>query len=179
LTLEECERLLKTSPPDLYPIFFTFLHTGMRKAELENLVWADVDLKRRRILIRAKETWKPKTGEREIPMSDDLHDLLSEQKKNAGDKADTEYVFPILGSGRSHNYIRTELIKIGQEAGIRELTRVHTLRHTFASHLVMQGVDLPTVGKLMGHTDIETTMIYSHLAPEHLANAVTKLPFKR
>ena len=41
----------------------------------------------------------------------------------------------------------------------------------------MQGVDLPTVGKLMGHTDIETTMIYAHLAPDHLSKAVNKLPF--
>jgi site-specific recombinase XerD len=43
----------------------------------------------------------------------------------------------------------------------------------------MAGVDLTTVSKLMGHTDITTTMIYAHLAPDHLANAVTKLSFKR
>ncbi|UCD94057.1 MAG: tyrosine-type recombinase/integrase [Candidatus Zixiibacteriota bacterium] len=41
----------------------------------------------------------------------------------------------------------------------------------------MQGVDLPTVKKLMGHSDIQTTMIYAHLAPDHLADAVNKLPF--
>jgi site-specific recombinase XerD len=42
----------------------------------------------------------------------------------------------------------------------------------------MQGVDLPTVKKLMGHSDIETTMIYAHLVPEHLFKAVNKLPLK-
>ena len=45
------------------------------------------------------------------------------------------------------------------------------------SHLVMKGVDLPTVQKLMGHSDIKTTMIYAHLAPDHLAGAVDKLSF--
>jgi site-specific recombinase XerD len=52
-----------------------------------------------------------------------------------------------------------------------------SLRHTFASHLVMSGVDLPTVKKLMGHSDIETTMIYSHLADEHVDKAVENLSF--
>jgi len=45
------------------------------------------------------------------------------------------------------------------------------------SGLVMSGVDLPTVQKLMGHSDIQTTMIYAHLAPDHLADAVEKLDF--
>lgn len=89
------------------------------------------------------------------------------------------YVFPITDSGRSLNWIRRELIKTAQKAGMEDTTKVHTLRHTFASHLVMSGADLPTAGKLLGHTDIATTMIYAHLAPDHVANAVTKLPFKR
>ena len=73
--------------------------------------------------------------------------------------------------------LRTKLIKIAKQAEIQDLTRLHTLRHTFASHLVMQGVDLPTVMKLMSHADIQTTMIYAHLASDHLAEAVNKLTF--
>jgi site-specific recombinase XerD len=64
--------------------------------------------------------------------------------------------------------LREKLIQIAKKAGIDNLTKLHTLRHTFASHLVMSGVDLPTVKKLMGHSDIQTTMIYTHLAPDHL-----------
>lgn len=122
---------------------------------------------------------KPKTREREIPIDQDLRDLLAKLRAKARPESDDEYAFPVEDSGHSHNWIRTELIKIARKAGIRDLTKVHRLRHTFASHLVMQGVDLPTVGKLMGHSDIETTMIYAHLAPDHLADAITKLPFKR
>jgi integrase len=175
LTSEECRRLLEASPPELYPIYFMFLNTGLRKAELENLQWGDIDLKRRRIQVHRKENWKPKTGEREIPMNDDLYRHLQDLRDQSKDTSNADYVFSVIHSGHSHNWLRLELIKIAKKAGIEGITKVHTLRHTFASQLVMNGVDLPTVKKLMGHTDIETTMIYAHLAPEHLSEAVNKL----
>ena len=53
----------------------------------------------------------------------------------------------------------------------------HTFRHTFASHLVMAGVPLFTVQRLLGHSHIETTMIYAHLAPEHNEEMMAKLPY--
>ena len=52
---------------------------------------------------------------------------------------------------------------------------LHSLRHTFASHLVMSGVDIVTVSKLLGHATIQMTMRYSHLSPEHQARAVSVL----
>ena len=58
---------------------------------------------------------------------------------------------------------------------VKKVSQLDSKRHTFASHLVMSGVDLPTVKKLLGHADIETTMIYSHLADEHVDKAVDKL----
>ena len=177
LTIEECQRLLKACPPDLYPVYFMFLNTGMRKAELENLEWSDVDLKRRKIRIRRKETWQPKTGERDIPINQSLHDTLTDLKAKNDRELKSNYVFPDSTGGKIKTKLREKLIQIAITAGIENLTKVHTLRHTFASHLVMQGVDLPTVQKLMGHADIQTTMIYAHLAPDHLANAVEKLPF--
>ena len=62
-----------------------------------------------------------------------------------------------------------------KRAGIDRHVRFHDLRHTFASHLIMKGVDLRTVAKLMGHRDIEMTMRYAHLAPDHLQAAVDAL----
>ena len=58
-------------------------------------------------------------------------------------------------------------------AGIEDF-RFHDLRHTFASHLVMAGVDIRTVQELMGHKDIRMTMRYSHLSDAHLKEAVNK-----
>ncbi|PKK84361.1 MAG: hypothetical protein CVT49_03290 [candidate division Zixibacteria bacterium HGW-Zixibacteria-1] len=178
LTIGECRKFLDASPPELYPVYFTFLNTGMRRSELENLQWKDVDLERRRILIRFKENWQPKSGERDIPINENLHELLKSLFDKRSKKSPDDYVFAIKSSSHSRNWTRDQLIKIAKEADIEGLTKLHTLRHTFASHLVMNGVDLPTVKKLLGHSDIQTTMIYAHLAPDHLEKAVGKLKFK-
>ena len=68
-------------------------------------------------------------------------------------------------------------MKVAKKCGFPDVTKIHSLRHTFASHLVMNGVDLPTVKQLMGHSDIGTTMIYAHLDPDHLVTAIDKLKF--
>jgi len=179
LSAEETQTFLEACPPDLYPIYFTFLNTGMRKAELENLEWADVDFKRRKIRIRQKEFWQPKTGERDIPIGSSLLDIFKKLKSVNDKTIKSNFVFPHSDGSKIKIKLRRRLIQIANQAGIENLTKLHTLRHTFASHLVMQGVDLPTVKKLMGHSDIQTTMIYAHLAPDHLANAVEKLPFAK
>lgn len=71
---------------------------------------------------------------------------------------------------------KTTFYKTARKAGLKNVTP-HTIRHTFASHLVMSGVDLPTVKELMGHKSIVTTMIYAHLSDEHKAHAIKKLPW--
>jgi len=63
-----------------------------------------------------------------------------------------------------------------KKAGI-ENACLHTLRHTFASHLVMSGVDIMTLSKLLGHSSITMTEKYAHLAQDHLRGAVEKLKF--
>jgi len=177
LSTDECKRLLNAAPPHLYPIILTFLTTGMRKAELENLEWQDIDFHRRKILIRAKEFWQPKTGEREIPINSKLLSLLKDLKRSNDKTTHSGFVFCEKDGSKLKTKLREQLIRLGKQAGIEDFTKVHTLRHTFASHLVMKGVDLPTVQNLLGHTDIQTTMIYSHLSPDHLVDAVNKLGF--
>jgi site-specific recombinase XerD len=72
------------------------------------------------------------------------------------------------------NSIKRSFATACNKAKIFDLT-FHDLRHTFASHLVMAGVDLTTVSRLMGHKSLTMTLRYSHLAPNHLENAVNKL----
>ena len=108
-------------------------------------------------------------------MGDGIWSLLSGLRRTAAEAPTSGFVVFKFPTGRSHNRLRRELITIAKRIQIPGLTKIHTLRHTVASHLVMKGVDLPTVQKLMGHSDILTTMIYSHLAPDHLADAVNKL----
>ena len=70
-------RYLLAKSNGLYPIVFTFLKTGLRKGELINLEWKDIDFKRRRITVESKEEWRTKTGNsRQIPLSEDLAQVL-------------------------------------------------------------------------------------------------------
>lgn len=172
LTDIECQWLLEHTPKDLYPIFFTFLNTGMRRAELVNLEWADIDFENAMISIRRKPFWLPKTGEREIPMNTELKIVLDRLPKKSN------FVFTGKdGQKIDPDKVRRCLVEIAENAGIENLSEIHALRHTFASRLIAKGVDLPTVQKLMGHSSIETTMIYTHQTTDHLRNAVSKLGF--
>lgn len=173
LSKEECRLLLDNCGGELYPIFCTFLNTGMRKSELENLEWQDVDFDRRKIKIRVKDNWRPKTTERKIPINDGLLDLL---KKHYEQKQVNGWVFHRKDNSKIEpNWLRKQLMQITKKCGMSDITKIHSLRHTFASWLVMNGVDLATVKTLLGHSNIATTMIYAHLADEHIDNAVQKI----
>jgi site-specific recombinase XerD len=169
----EIKQLLEACNEWEYPIFYTFLNTGMRKSELLNLTWDDVDFERRKVKIIEKADWSPKTNERQIPINEGLLEVLKRLEAHKRGK----HVFHDKGQQIESNRLRKRLMSLTKRCGFSDVTKLHSLRHTFASHLVMKGVDLPTVKKLMGHADIDTTMIYSHLADEHVDKAVEKLEF--
>ena len=170
LTDEECNQLLTASPPELYPIFFVLIYTGMRKGELINLEWKDIDFHRGVIKIQRKSFWVPKTGEREIPMNKKVEEIIRKLPRTGN------LVFTSAnGEALKPNTVRKQLMDVAKKAGLLDLTEVHALRHTFASRLFMKGVDAPTVQKLMGHSKIDTTMIYTHQTQEHMKDAVAKL----
>jgi integrase len=172
LSQAEIKTLLKRAPADFKPVLQTFLYTGLRKAELANLEWADVDFERGVIHVRAKAHWRPKSSEREVPLHQDLREVLLKLRKRGG----AGLVF-CTRDGNPLRKIRERFIVLTKRCGMEDVTKVHALRHTFASHLVMAGVPLPTVQKLMGHSDIQTTMIYAHLSGDHIRQAVGKLPY--
>jgi len=172
LSLEEIDLVLKNSPDYLRPIIITAIHTGLRKSELFRLEWSDVDLTNRRISVTAKEDEHTKNYKnRDIPMSIQLVECLSNLERKSS------WVFSKKDGSRYSGWIRKSLESIAIKTGIQRFT-MHDLRHTFASQLVMEGIDLPTVQRLMGHANISTTMIYAHLAPDHLKGAINRLSMR-
>lgn len=158
----EEERLLlskATNPAWLRPLLIVALHTGMRRGEILNLVWKDLDFNRRLITIH-----KSKNGEkRGIPMSQTVFLCL----KNWGRVVDISgRVFP-----RAVRSLRAAFDKTLDKAEITDF-HFHDLRHTFATRLVQNGVDLYKVKELLGHKTINMTMRYAHHYPESLRSSV-------
>lgn len=166
----EVRKILAEAKPAYRDAFEFLYHTGLRKGELMNLTWSDVDLtgKSPVIKIQAKKDWDPKTLKRRIvPLNARATELIHRQKRSKT----SQYVFTAPEGGQIHrdriyHEIKRALDVLGLEGD------VHKWRHTFASHLVMAGVGLETVSKLLGHHSIEMTMKYAHLAPDHLQKAV-------
>ena len=163
--IPEIRALLRVCSDHIRSIVVTALNTGMRRSELLNLRWPDVDLKNRKItVINAKNN-----ESRVIPINQTLYQELFALYK----KVKAEYVFSGR-NGRPFKDIKKGFYSALKKAGIKDF-RFHDLRHTFGSHLVMQGVDLRTVQQVMGHKDIKMTMRYAHLSPEYVQMAVEKL----
>jgi integrase len=152
------------------------LHTGMRQAEMYSLRWEDVDLKRNVITIP-----RSKHGEkRHIPINSVARAafaILSTRRDASG------RVIPLLRETARKNrgdrvrYYPRWFEDIVTAAGVKNF-RWHDLRHTFASRLVMAGVNVRTVQELMGHRAYEMTLRYAHLSDRHLRAAIECLTEK-
>jgi len=138
------------------------LNTGMRRGELTSITWDDVDLRRKVVTIRGGYS---KAGRaRHIQLNSEAVEVLKRyRKQHTGEGR----IFAVHSVKKAWG----ELLTKAKISGFRW----HDLRHSFASRLVMKGVDLNTVRELLGHSDLTMTLRYAHLAPEHKAAAVEKL----
>ena len=146
----------------LMPLTLLALNTGLRRGELTQLRWGDIDLKAKRLTVRAGYA---KSGQaRHVPLnSEALAVLKAWAKQHEGE-----------GPLFAVKTLQKSWAGLIEDAQLEDF-HFHDLRHTFASKLVMAGVDLNTVRELMGHADISMTLRYAHLAPEHKAAAVELL----
>lgn len=150
--------------------------TGMRRGEILNLRWQNIDLARKVIFIETDASFKTKAGKRRVvPMNEAVFALLGRKAmtEKAIGNADNEYVFTYKGKQINGSYLTHEFKEYARK--IDERLHWHSLRHTFASWLVQDGVSLFEVQKLLGHSSTEVTQIYSHLQPEQLHSTVNRI----
>jgi integrase len=167
LSREECDRLIECCADHLKPLVTVALNTGMRRGELLALTWEDIDIPNGLIQVRTS-----KSGEgRQIPMNEAAKKTLNGLKEKVR-KASGHVFFTHLGKPLRDPRVGFE--QALKRAGIAGAT-FHTLRHTFASNLVMGGVDLKTVQELLGHKTFSMTLRYSHLSQSHKRDAVRVL----
>ncbi|KAA0088801.1 site-specific integrase [Paraburkholderia sp. T12-10] len=148
------------------------LHTGCRKNELLKLEWSRIDFERRVLQLEPQNT---KNGKRRVvPLNDEAVSTLLAQREWVRCYAPkSRWVFAVA-SGNRLTTLQKGFRAACDRAGIENF-RVHDLRHTFASWLVMAGVSLYVVKDLLGHSSITVTERYAHLAPHVGCSAVQLL----
>lgn len=177
LSEEEEERLVAAASPHLRRIITVALNTGMRRAEIMGLRWQDVDFKNAVAFIPA--TRAKGKRDRYVPLNEAAVAALKDLPQ-AIDGADPIFnpgfeewkktgIWPKRGV--PHGNLERHWRQALAASGLQDF-RFHDLRHTFASRLVMAGVDLAVLRELLGHADMTMTLRYAHLAPSRLKEAV-------
>ena len=147
--------------------------SGMRVSELINLKFSDLDLSRNIVKVMGKGS-----KERLVPFGESANYFIKiyfEKRANKNINRSAQYIF-----------VNTKGIKISREAfwhriklyskniNLEKNISPHTLRHAFATHLLNRGADLRSVQLLLGHSDLSTTQIYTHIAKQRLSDALKK-----
>ena len=178
LGFDEADRLCAAAQSDgelWTAMVLTGVRTGLRLGELRGLRWRDVDLKAGRLVVNVAADeldtlHPPKSGRsREVPLGDDVIAALKAHqhpRTHVFDNAD--------GTLLTASQCRKPLHRIARRAGLREIGW-HVLRHTFASHLFMNGTKPLEVQEYMGHATLQMTLRYAHLSPDPSREAVRSL----
>ena len=174
LTEAEQDRLLSFCHGLTRTIVIVALRTGMRWGEIANLKWGQapnsnyVDFDQNRIVIHESLT-KSKKG-RWIP----LGEIVKWELLNVPKQKGTDYIFLNPETGKPLGSIKNAFNRAVRKSGIKDFT-FHSLRHTAASQLVRNGVDLYVVQKILGHATPKMTQRYAHLREDMLVDAIKKI----
>lgn len=167
LSEEEVQRMIECTTNLMHrAMLLTLYSAGLRRSELCRLKVEDVDSQRMMIHIRNGKGGR----DREVPLSGKLLEVLREYWRW---KKPMEYLFPSDQRKRVGQPVTEKVIwwlcrKATREAGIKKRVSPHTLRHSYATHMLEAGADLRTIQVLLGHQDVQDTVVYLHLSNRHL-----------
>ncbi len=175
LSEDERERLLQ-QPSKRYPtgernlaMIHLMLNVGLRLSEATALRWRDLDLLTGKLLVKEGKGAKDRTlwiGEADI-------ERLGAWRIRQATLCQAEHVFSTLkGTRISNRYVQAMLGRYVKRAGIEKRVSPHTLRHTFATDLYAETLKIRLVQKALGHSDLSTTMIYTHVFDPEVEDAL-------
>ena len=166
LTEEQEKQLLESAPPYFREMVTFAINTGLRTSDIFNLKWEEVDIENKRLKKIVKKSSKPLS----LPLNDAAFDVIQARQRAACGP----YVFYNPMTGDRFKDVKGAMAAAVKRAGLPKTTW-HMFRHTFASRLTRDGVDIVTVKELLGHADIKTTMRYAHSNDDAKRRAVEKL----
>jgi len=177
----EVEKFLSSAKKcHFYNLYIVALNTGMRKGELLALTWDKIDFLRGLILVNdsldSKKRVVPTKGRKEtwLPLNDVALTALKKQRELS--QCDVVFTEANKSTFMYPSHLNKYFNNVVASAGIKKI-RFHDLRHTFASHFVMNGGNLYTLKTLLTHSSVTTSERYAHLAPDYLRDAVSLVKF--
>lgn len=173
-TVAELKKMLKCAKLFEKTLILLGCQAGLRRGEIANLQWQDIDFKKAVLSITPKDNWHPKDFEvRHIPLAKQLGKHLKALKE----KAQSLYVLA-KQDGRPYtpDELTTLFARFLQREDVSINGNIHKLRHTFASLIMQNGGNLYDLSKLMGHSSIKMTEKYSHLGKIKTETTIDRLP---
>ena len=172
---ELIEILNNTEMQLMKDIFTTAFYTGMRLGELLNMRWNWIDFSQNIITIKNSNEFNSKNKrERIIPIHQKVQAIL-QTRFQLGRLPDNLIFYRYNGIKLNEDFVSKQFKKAVRAANLNDKIHFHSLRHSFASALVQRGISLYAVKELLGHGNIKTTQIYSHLQNENLYSAINIL----
>jgi len=155
----------------LYPVVYMALNTGMRKAEIVQLKWQDVDFAQQCCYLRDTKNKESRV----VPLNASVIEIVRSLDQN------TTYVFQspttVDSADRNKLYLQKPFTVAKEQAGIEDF-RFHDLRHTAASYLAMSGAATTDVAEILGHKSLQMTKRYAHLNLEHKRKVLERISFE-
>ncbi|MEA3248070.1 MAG: tyrosine-type recombinase/integrase [Nanoarchaeota archaeon] len=165
LTIKEIKRLIEVTTNPKHKLIYG---TGLRVSEIINLKKREINFEEGLI--------KVKLGKGKKDRFVKLHESVLLELKNFSKVGNSEYLFKSQKGGKlTSKTIQLILSNNSKKAEIKKRVYPHLLRHSFATHLLEQGTDLRIIQKLLGHSDIKTTQIYTHISQASIKNIKSPL----
>lgn len=169
--------LANTPYQHLKDIFTVAFYTGLRLGELVNMQWNWIDFSQSasggQITVKCSDDFQTKSKkERIVPMSEKVRSILFKRFNSSLHQSNEVVFYNRKGKMLYQEAISKQFKKVVRKSNLSDKIHFHTLRHSFASVLVQKGVSLYVVKELLGHEDLATTQIYSHLQKQNLKDAI-------
>lgn len=172
LTKEEVKSLIQVTKNLKSKLIIKLLYsTGLRVSELTNLRLKDLSIDKKEAWVRKGKGSKDRFFKLSDLIIKDLEKYISTLKENE------EFLFPGKNNTLTSRNIQKIVRKAASKTNMQKNVSPHKLRHSFATHLLNQGVDIRMIQELLGHADLSTTQIYTHVSKEQLKKIKSPLDF--
>ncbi|MDO8517508.1 MAG: tyrosine-type recombinase/integrase [Nanoarchaeota archaeon] len=171
LSKDEVRKLLESAVNKKSKLMLSLIYAcGFRVSELINLKMRDMDFDEKIGHVRQAKGKKDRNFNIPNFLADNLKEQAELQKQN-----NQEYLFTGPNGKLSSRNMQKIIQNVAQKAGIKKSVHPHTLRHSFATHLLESGTDIRMIQELLGHADLSTTQIYTHISSEEMKKVSSPL----